>query len=100
MKLRKVIFWCHLCCGMTAGTVIFVMSLTGVILTFEPQISAYTERHERRVAPPTDGAKRLSLDLLLAKARAANPDARPTGMTVWSDPTAAILVNFGPQESQ
>ncbi len=99
MTLRKVIFWCHLTAGVTGGVVIFIMSFTGVILTFEPQISAYTERHERWVIPPGLDAKRLSLDVLLAKVRQANPNARPASMTVWSDPMASVLVNFSPQDS-
>jgi len=45
--------------GVTAGLVIFSMSFTGVVLMYEPQISDYSERSARWVAPSPD-AKRLS----------------------------------------
>ena len=51
MAFRKVIFWIHLLAGVIAGTVIFVMSATGVALAFEKEIVAWMERDVRRVAP-------------------------------------------------
>ena len=41
MSVRRLVFWLHLLTGITAGTVILVMSATGVVLTFEPQIVDY-----------------------------------------------------------
>ena len=38
MTLRKVLFWCHLAAGVTAGVVILIMSVTGVLLAYEQQI--------------------------------------------------------------
>jgi uncharacterized iron-regulated membrane protein len=52
MNLRKIIFWLHLTAGVLAGTVILVMSATGVLLAFERQIVAFAERGIRTVAPP------------------------------------------------
>ena len=42
--LHKIIFWSHLLAGVIAGLVIFIMSFTGVVLMYEPQISDYSER--------------------------------------------------------
>jgi len=92
--LHKVLFWSHLLAGVTAGTVIFIMSFTGVLLMYEPQISEYSERSARWVVPSPD-ARRLSYDELIAKVRAANPDARPAVIMVKSDPTASVAVNLG-----
>jgi uncharacterized iron-regulated membrane protein len=33
-----VVFWCHLVAGVAAGIVILIMSVTGVLLTYEQQI--------------------------------------------------------------
>lgn len=85
MKLRKVIFWTHLLAGVVAGPVIFIMSFTGVILMYEPQIAEYSEGSQRWVTPPGPDAKRLALDELVAKVSAANPEARPAAITVKSD---------------
>jgi uncharacterized iron-regulated membrane protein len=69
MKLRKIIFWLHLTAGVVAGTVILVMSVTGVLLAFERQIVAFAEHDTRTVTPTTSDAPRLSLNTLMAKAR-------------------------------
>ena len=77
MKLRKIIFWLHLTAGVVAGTVILVMSVTGVFLAFERQIVALAEGDIRTVTPPASDAPRLSLDTLIAKARETVLEALP-----------------------
>jgi len=93
--LHKVIFWTHLLAGVVAGLVIFIMSFTGVILMYEPQIAEYSEWNQRWVTPPGPGTKRLALDDLVARVRAANPEGRPATITVKSDPAASVIVNLG-----
>ena len=45
MKLfRKIIFWCHLAIGVSAGVIILIMSVTGVLLAYEKQITAWAVR--------------------------------------------------------
>ena len=92
--LHKIIFWSHLLAGLIASLVIFIMSFTGVVLMYEPQISEYSERNARWVTRGPE-ATRLSLDELVVKARKGNPDARPGVITVKSDPTASVIVNLG-----
>ncbi|HWN96903.1 MAG TPA: PepSY-associated TM helix domain-containing protein, partial [Methylomirabilota bacterium] len=92
MAIRKIIFWMHLAAGVVAGLIILVMSATGVALAFEKEIIAWAERDVRRVTPPAD-AKRLPLDELIGKVRAAQPEFRPTGVTILSAPDIAVLVN-------
>ena len=41
MTLRRAIFWIHLCDGVTAAIVILMMSVTGVILTYEMQLNEW-----------------------------------------------------------
>ena len=79
MKLRKIIFWLHLTAGVVAGTVILVMSVTGVLLAFERQIVAFAERDTLTVTPPASDAPRLSLDILVAKARETVPAGAALG---------------------
>jgi len=92
--LHKIIFWSHLTAGVSAGLVIFSMSLTGVVLMYEPQITEYVERNVRRVEPPPDN-KRLTYADLIAKVRAANPEARPAMILIKSDPAASVAINLG-----
>ena len=99
MKLRKIIFWLHLTAGVVAGTIILVMSVTGVFLAFERQIVALAESDIRTVTPPASDAPRLSLDTLIAKAREAASGGPASGITVSADPTAATVVNFGREQT-
>jgi uncharacterized iron-regulated membrane protein/flavodoxin len=93
--LRKIIFWSHLLAGVVAGSIILIMSFTGVMLVYERQITEYVERDVREVAPPGAGAQRLSLEEIVAKARAQNPKARPAAVTLRNEPTASVAVAFG-----
>ncbi|HEX6739367.1 MAG TPA: PepSY domain-containing protein, partial [Vicinamibacteria bacterium] len=86
MTLRKAVFWCHLSAGTIAGLVVLVMSVTGVLLSFERQIVAWADG--MRVTPPADGAPRLRPQALLERARAARPEARVSTLTLRREPEA------------
>lgn len=92
---RKIIFWIHLVVGLVAGLVIATMSLTGVAIAFESQILEWAERDARQVQVPAPAAARLPVEELLARVRAARPEAQPSGVTVYPEPEAAVLVNLG-----
>jgi uncharacterized iron-regulated membrane protein len=94
VSVRHLVFWLHLLVGVTASTVIGFMSVTGVLLAFEPQITEWLERDRRIVVPPP-AAARLPLEALVAGAREARPDLRPSILTLRADPTAALVVSFG-----
>jgi uncharacterized iron-regulated membrane protein len=94
-QIRKIIFWCHLFTGVTAGLVILLMSVTGSLLAFEPQIVRYAESDMRTVQPPTGEVHRLGAQTLLAKAREVKPNAKASAMTVQSDPSEAVLITLG-----
>ncbi len=94
-KLRRIIFWCHLAAGVTAGIVILVMSATGVLLAFERQVIRFAEREMLTVKVPAKDSQRLGVGTLLSKLSEARPDAKPTGITLQSDPTASATVALG-----
>jgi uncharacterized iron-regulated membrane protein len=91
MTLRSCIFWPHLIAGTVAGVVVLVMSVTGVLLTYERQMIAWSDR-EYRSAAPSPGAQRLPVDRLLQSVRRSRPDAAPTAVTVASTPDAPVAV--------
>jgi uncharacterized iron-regulated membrane protein len=96
MKLfRKVIFWCHLAAGVTAGLVVLMMSVTGVLLTYEKQIIYWADTRGYQASPPSPSAQRLSVETLLAKAREVRPNATPSTVTLRSDSSAPAEVGFG-----
>ena len=43
-SFRTVLFWIHLAIGAAAGIVIFIMSVTGVALTYEKQLIEWADR--------------------------------------------------------
>lgn len=93
-KLRKIIFWCHLPVGVIAGVVILIMCVTGVLLTYEKQITTWADTRTYRSVPPTPDAQRLPVETLIAKAREAR-EGNPTAVTLKSDPLSPAEIAFG-----
>jgi uncharacterized iron-regulated membrane protein len=92
MTFRPLLFWTHLTAGVLAGTVILIMSATGTLLTFQQSVLRFIERSDRVVTVPANGAPRLDVETLLARVVQALPMARPTTVTIESDPAAAATV--------
>jgi len=96
MTLRTLIFWPHLMAGVLAGIVILMMSATGVLLTYERQLIAWSDRGLRS-APPADGSAPLSVEALLTSLRRDHPDLEVSGVTLASDATAPVSIVAGRQ---
>jgi uncharacterized iron-regulated membrane protein len=94
MRFRQILFWFHLCAGVVAGIVVLIMSVTGAAIAFEKEIVAKAEQEVRRVPAPASGASRITLDALLDRVREKQP-ARPSAVTVFADPKAAVSISFG-----
>ena len=94
MPLRKIFFWLHLTAGVTAGLVILLMSVTGVLLAFERQVVAFAQRDLR--ASTADASRQpLPLARLVAAAAGKVPDIKPSNVVVRSDLSAPVTVAFG-----
>lgn len=92
---RTAIFWLHLATGVVAGTVILVMSATGVLLMYERQILEWADRAglEHSVELPSPAAPRsprLPVETLIGSA-----SGRPSSVTVQADPSAPVAVSLG-----
>src|SRR5690606_14352236 len=90
---RKAIFWTHLVCGVATGIVVFMMSITGVVLMYERQINAWAA--EKHYVPEDEQGERLPLEQLLVIQRATQPDASPTTMVITNDPGAPVALRAG-----
>ncbi|WP_221030736.1 PepSY-associated TM helix domain-containing protein [Actomonas aquatica] len=97
-RFRSVLFWIHLCAGIVAGVIIFVMSFTGLALAFEQELIDWSQRDSRRVDPPADTAP-LSAEALLAAFSAAHPDTEASTLALSSDPADAAVVRVGRRET-
>jgi uncharacterized iron-regulated membrane protein len=95
MKLfRKIIFWLHLTAGVVAGIIILIMSVTGAILAFQPQIERFIESDARTIQI-AENAERLDAQTLISRAQAARPEIKPTNLTVQSNPNGAAALALG-----
>ena len=75
------------------GLVVLMMSVTGVLLTYERQMLAWADRG-LRFEPPA-GAVRQPIEALIAAARLHRPELVPSTVTIANDPTAPAVVSAG-----
>lgn len=68
MNSRKFFFWFHLIIGCSTAVFIFLMSITGVALTYERQIIQSAQRSDYPVIP-SENAIRLPLDDIIEIAK-------------------------------
>jgi uncharacterized iron-regulated membrane protein len=88
MKLRPVIFWAHLVCGVAVGTVVLIMAVTGTLLTFEKQMIAWADRS---VLEAPTGTSRLPVDQLLFRIQEQAEGVAPASITVPAGPDVPVL---------
>ncbi len=88
--LRTLVFWPHLVAGVSAGLLILLMSVTGVLLTYERQLVAWSDRAYRSTPPA--GATRLPLGTLLLRVHETYPDLAPTAVTMAADREAPVTL--------
>ncbi len=89
---RKTIFWIHLACGVSAGLIVLMMSVTGVILTYERQAQVWEDRSY--YAEPEAGQQMMTADQLIAASRNLE-GFEATSLMLSSDPTAPAVLRQG-----
>src|SRR5215469_5461694 len=62
---RRALFWLHLTAGVTAGTVIFFLAVTGACLAYQRQMIAWADRGQH----VSESGARQSLQTLLESAQ-------------------------------
>jgi uncharacterized iron-regulated membrane protein len=92
-RFRKLIFWCHLLAGAVAGVIIFIMAVTGVLLAFERQITAWANTRAYTVEVASPGAARLGVEALLTKVRETQ-GATPSSITLYGDAKRPAMLSF------
>ena len=90
---RRTLFWAHLCCGVAAGLIILILSVTGVLLAYEKQLIAAATRGNLLTVAPATAA--LDADHLAQIARQAAPDADRLSLVFDANPLAPVAVSRG-----
>ena len=85
--LRKSIFWLHLAVGLLAGAVVLVMSVTGVLMAFERQITEAADGFHLA------GTAALGPEELLEKLRTRGTS--PTAIIFERDPSKPVTYQLG-----
>lgn len=92
-RFRKLVFWLHLVAGVAAGGVILVMAATGVLLSFERQLTTAADGFKL-----TASGENASPEVLFASLQAAGLKGA-TGLTLCSDPTQPAAFHFGKEKT-
>ena len=111
MRLRSYIFWPHLIAGVSAGAVILLMCVTGVLLTYERQLIAWSDSRFQSAKPTPDAkapsvvgeASRSGVRQFMSNIRAwhrwlaVDGDRRPIAraITGWSNLLFLFIVASG-----
>ena len=91
--LRTVLFWLHLSAGVVAGTIVLVMSVTGVLLTYERQITHWADLRQLQ-ADHAPASCCLTVDSILWLASDAKPGTAPTSVTLSADHSEPAQISF------
>lgn len=97
--LRRAWFQIHWFIGITAGSVLVLIGLTGATLSFRVEIIDAINP-ELRHAPNPGGATALLPAALAQQLQAAHPKRRIVTLTVFAEPGRPARVNFAPPEGQ
>lgn len=92
--LRQALFWVHLAVGACVAAIVIIMSATGVLLTYQKQLTLWADTRGLRAAPPAGVTHALPADSLLARVRAVVPGT-PTAITWRAGLDAPVQVAFG-----
>ncbi|WP_417477201.1 PepSY-associated TM helix domain-containing protein [Maricaulis sp.] len=91
MSIRRIVFWSHLVVGVTAGLIIALLSITGVLLTYERQILGMAEA---RLSPAAMSGEAMTADEL---GRIAGETAGQASRSLiyHRDPARPVEINAG-----
>ncbi len=98
--IRRILFQLHWALGISAGLILVVMSVTGVIMSFEDEIMQALSPRVIKVLPP-NGAEPLSPDAMLARIHEQQPNRQVASLTLASGAadSARVIFERDPQDA-
>ena len=91
-RIRKLVFWAHLVAGVAAGLFILLMATTGLLLSFERQITEKVEGFSSKIL-----SEPLSPEALISHLEIDLKGA--TGLTMSSDAHQFVAIHFGKEKT-
>lgn len=95
---RSVLFWSHLVTGVLVALVVLIMSVTGVLLTYEKQMLAWADARAVQVPAPPAGAQPLPLEPLMERVARAE-SGTPTTITWRAGDNTPVRVAYGREKA-
>jgi uncharacterized iron-regulated membrane protein len=95
---RKILFWCHLATGVAVALIVLIMSVTGVLLTYEKQMLARADARAVTVPAPAPGARPLPVDELMRRVGQAE-SGTPTTVSWLAGENAPVKVAYGREKT-
>ena len=96
--MKKLWFQLHWFIGITAGTILMVIGLSGATLAFREQILDSLNPGVRNVA--VQNAPMLAPQQVVLAVKTAHPQARITGITVFNTPGFSARVSLAPAPNE
>lgn len=97
--IRNVIFWAHLCVGSVASLIILMMSVTGVLLSYEHQIRTWSLSRQYEISPDNEKRERLPLEAIFSLTNSYlienKIDRKVAGVIISSSATDPYRVSLG-----
>ena len=91
--VRKLIFWSHLVAGMLASLILALITVTGVIMTYERQIVRWVEHSS--LSETAAGSDLMTADDMIGAARGHWPNADRLQIVIPQTEVAPIRVTSG-----
>jgi uncharacterized iron-regulated membrane protein len=92
---RRILFWAHLACGIAAGLLILLMSVTGILLAYERQILDSAAQGNRIEAV----SARMDADTLAGIARSSLPEGARFTLAIEADAAQPVVGQAGREAS-
>jgi len=97
--IRNIVFWIHLCVGSVASLVILMMSITGVLLSYEHQIRTWSLSQQYEINPANENRGRLPLKDIFSVTNTYliehNINRKVAGVIISADETDPYAVSLG-----
>ena len=96
MSFKRIIFWAHLIAGVLAGILIFTMSVSGVLLTYERQIIEMADRNY--FVEPAAGQTPLTLDQLSESVQKITNGKQGVSLVFSDTPNSPVVAKISRRE--
>ncbi len=95
-RLRQCLFWVHLAAGLLAGAIVFIMAVSGVLLTYQKQMTVWADMRGLNGAAPESMVNPVPLDADALLTRVSATEQKKATTMIWrAGATTPVEIQFG-----